>query len=300
MLDLYKLHAFVVVVEERNITHAANRLFIQQPPLTRLLKKLEQELGTQLIIRQPRGIEPTEAGLALFKEAQLLLEHARHIPQLVQDVSQGKTGQLNIGFTSSAGLHPLISLVLRSYREMYPAVQTKLEEAGSQKQLDWLISEKLDIAFLRAPISRDIGLKHLHILDEPMVVALPIGHPLTQKKKISLSNLSEENFVLYRRSSGQGLYDNILYSCYQAGFSPRIIQEAPRPTATLNLVAAGIGISIVPASMHNFWDHEIVYREFDDSIKLNAPIYLITRENENSAKVSNFIELMQKLLPTMT
>ncbi|HCT1753463.1 TPA: LysR family transcriptional regulator [Acinetobacter baumannii] len=297
MLDLYKLHAFVVVVEERNITHAANRLFIQQPPLTRLLKKLEQELGTQLLIRQPRGIEPTEAGLALFKEAQLLLEHARHIPKLVQDVSQGKTGQLNIGFTSSAGLHPLISLVLRSYREIYPAVQTKLEEAGSQKQLDWLISEKLDIAFLRAPISRDIGLKHLHILNEPMVVALPIGHPLTQKKKISLSNLSEENFVLYRRSSGQGLYDNILYSC---GFSPRIIQEAPRPTATLNLVAAGIGISIVPASMHNFWDHEIVYREFDDSIKLNAPIYLITRENENSAKVSNFIELMQKLLPTMT
>ena len=285
MLDLHKLHAFVVVVEERNITHAANRLFIQQPPLTRLLKKLEEELGTQLLIRQPRGIEPTEAGLALFKEAQLLLEHARHITKLVQDVSQGKTGQLNIGFTSSAGLHPLISLVLRSYREMYPAVQTKLEEAGSQKQLDWLISEKLDIAFLRAPISRDIGLKHLHILDEPMVVALPIGHPLKKKKKISLSNLSEEN---------------ILYSCYQAGFSPRIIQEAPRPTATLNLVAAGIGISIVPASMHNFWDHEIVYREFDDSIKLNAPIYLITRENENSAKVSNFIELMQKLLPTMT
>ncbi|MCU4547749.1 LysR family transcriptional regulator [Acinetobacter pittii] len=299
MLDLHKLHAFVVVVEERNITHAANRLFIQQPPLTRLLKKLEEELGTQLLIRQPRGIEPTEAGLALFKEAQLLLEHARHIPKLVQDVSQGKTGQLNIGFTSSAGLHPLISLVLRSYREMYPKVQTKLEEAGSQKQLDRLISEKLDIAFLRAPISRDIGLKHLHILDEPMMVALPIGHPLTQKEKISSNDLSNENFVLYRRSSGQGLYDNILYSCYQAGFSPRIIQEAPRPTATLNLVAAGIGITIVPASMHNFWEHEIVYREFDDSMKLNAPLYLITRENESSAKVSNFIELLQKLLPTM-
>jgi len=83
MLDLHKLHAFVVVVEERNITHAANRLFIQQPPLTRLLKKLEEELGTQLLIRQPRGIEPTEAGLALFKEAQLLLEHARHITKLV-------------------------------------------------------------------------------------------------------------------------------------------------------------------------------------------------------------------------
>ncbi len=182
---------------------------------------------------------------------------------------------------------------------MYPAVQTKLEEAGSQKQLDWLISEKLDIAFLRAPISRDIGLKHLHILDESMVVALPIDHPLT-KEKISLVDLCDENFVLYRRSSGQGLYDKILYSCYQAGFSPRIVQEAPRPTATLNLVAAGIGITIVPASMHNFWEHGIVYREFDDSIKLNAPIYLITRENENSAKVSNFIELMQKLLPTIT
>ncbi|MNP31376.1 Hca operon transcriptional activator [compost metagenome] len=128
---------------------------------------------------------------------------------------------------------------------------------------------------------------------------MPIGHPLTQKEKISSSDLSDENFVLYRRSSGQGLYDNILYSCYQAGFSPRIIQEAPRPTATLNLVAAGIGITIVPASMHNFWDHEIVYREFDSSIKLNAPLYLITRENENSAKVANFIDLLQTLLPTI-
>ena len=232
-------------------------------------------------------------------QAQILLEHAKHIPKLVQDVSQGKTGQLNIGFTSSAGLHPLISLVLRSYREIYPGVQTKLEEAGSQKQLDRLISEKLDIAFLRAPISRDIGLKHLHILDEPMMVALPIGHPLTQKEKISSIDLSDENFVLYRRSSGQGLYDNILYSCYQAGFSPRIIQEAPRPTATLNLVAAGIGITIVPASMHNFWNHEIVYREFDSSIKLNAPLYLITRENENSAKVSNFINLLQKFIKSI-
>ena len=299
MLDLHKLHAFVVVVEERNITHAANRLFIQQPPLTRLLKKLEEELGTQLLIRQPRGIEPTEAGLALFKEAQLLLEHARHIPQIVQNVSQGKVGQINIGFTSSAGLHPLISLLLRSYREMYPDVQTKLEEAGSQKQLDWLLSEKLDVAFLRAPVSRDIGLSNTHILDEPMVVALPLGHPLTQKEKIRLSELSDENFVLYRRSSGQGLYDNILSTCYQAGFSPHIIQEAPRPTATLNLVAAGIGISIVPASMHNFWDHEIVYREFDDSLKPNAPLYLITRENESSAKVANFMELLQKLLANM-
>ncbi|MFW2781820.1 LysR substrate-binding domain-containing protein, partial [Acinetobacter baumannii] len=106
--------------------------------------------------------------------------------------------------------------------------------------------------------------------------------------------------ILSSRGLGDVYKRQILYSCYQAGFSPRIIQEAPRPTATLNLVAAGIGISIVPASMHNFWDHEIVYREFDDSIKLNAPIYLITRENENSAKVSNFIELMQKLLPIMT
>ena len=107
---------------------------------------------------------------------------------------------LSASATSSAGLHPLISLVLRSYREIYPNVQTKLEEAGSQKQLDRLISEKLDIAFLRAPISRDIGLKHHHILDEPMMVALPIGHPLTQKEKISSNDLSNENFVLFEKT----------------------------------------------------------------------------------------------------
>ena len=129
------------------------------------------------------------------------------------------------------------------------------------------------------------------------MVALPIGHPLTQKEKISSNDLSNENFVLYRRSSGQGLYDNILYSCYQAGFSPRIIQEAPRPTATLNLVAAGIGITIVPASMHNFWEHEIVYREFDDSMKLNAPLYLITGKMRVLPKFQTLLNYCKNFYP---
>jgi len=260
VIDIQKLKAFVAVVEESNISRAAVRLSMQQPPLTRIIKSLENELATDLLKRLPRGVEVTDAGRALYQEALTILAHAQAIPKRVQNISMGLEGQINIGFTNSVGLHSFLPALLRNFREDFPAVSIHLEEDGSSSLIDSLINDKSDIVFLRKPAPVGLGLRSLLILNEPLIVALPSNHPLVHNEgAIHILDLEVYDFVLYRRLAGQDLFDNILASCYQAGFSPKIVQEAPRLTSSLNLIAAGIGLSIVPEAIRDFWNVQVFF-----------------------------------------
>ncbi len=161
MIEIHKLNAFVVVVEESNISHAAVRLNMQQPPLTRMIKSLEDELNTTLFKRLPRGVEVTEAGKALYQEALTILAHAQAIPKRVQNIAQGLEGQMNIGFTNSVGLHPFLPTLLRNFRDEFSAVSIHLEEDGSNALIDSILNEKNDIVFLRKPAPIGLGLTSL-------------------------------------------------------------------------------------------------------------------------------------------
>ncbi|MHA3091572.1 LysR family transcriptional regulator [Acinetobacter brisouii] len=292
MIEIHKLNAFVAVVEESNISKAANRLYMQQPPLTRLIKSLEQELGTVLFKRLPRGVEVTEAGRVLYQEAVSILAHAQAIPKRVQNIAQGLEGQLHIGFTHSVGLHPFLPTLLRQFREQFPAVTIQLEEESSRDLIDAVLNEKQDLIFLRKPAPLRAELQSVHVLDEPLIVALPSNHPLAEKSgAIRLLDLEPYEFVLYRRLAGQDLFDNILAHCYQAGFSPNIVQEAPRLTSSLNLIAAGIGVSIVPASIQDFWNKQIVYKTLKAESPCIAPIYALYRADAN-VRVQHVLELL--------
>lgn len=292
MIEIHKLNAFVAVVEESNISKAANRLYMQQPPLTRLIKSLEQELGTVLFKRLPRGVEVTEAGWVLYQEAVSILAHAQAIPKRVQNIAQGLEGQLHIGFTHSVGLHPFLPTLLRQFREQFPAVTIQLEEESSRDLIDAVLNEKLDLIFLRKPAPLRAELQSVHVLDEPLIVALPSNHPLAEKSgTIRLLDLEPYEFVLYRRLAGQDLFDNILAHCYQAGFSPNIVQEAPRLTSSLNLIAAGIGVSIVPASIQDFWNKQIVYKTLKAESPCIAPIYALYRADAN-VRVQHVLKLL--------
>ncbi|MDU4394167.1 MAG: LysR family transcriptional regulator [Acinetobacter ursingii] len=294
MIDIHKLNAFVAVVEESNISKAAVRLHMQQPPLTRLMQSLEQELDTQLLKRLPRGVEATEAGKALYQEAITILAHAQSIPRRVQNIAQGKEGQLNVGFTHSVGLHPFLPTVLRAFRDQFPQVSIYLEEESSSALIDAVINEKLDIVFLRKPAPMQRKLHSQHILNEPLMVALPNNHCLAQTDSvIQLSDLEPYEFVLYRRLGGQDLFDNIMASCYQAGFSPHVVQEAPRLTSSLNLIAAGIGLSIVPASIQDFWNKQIIYKVLEAKKPCIAPIYAIYRADQMNIRVQHILSLLQ-------
>ena len=294
MIDIHKLNAFVAVVEESNISKAAVRLHMQQPPLTRLIQSLEQELDTQLLKRLPRGVEATEAGKVLYQEAITILAHAQSIPRRVQNIAQGKEGQLNVGFTHSVGLHPFLPTVLRAFRDQFPQVSIYLEEESSSALIDAVINEKLDIVFLRKPAPMQRKLHSQHVLNEPLMVALPNNHRLAQTDGvIQLSDLEPYEFVLYRRLGGQDLFDNIMASCYQAGFSPHVVQEAPRLTSSLNLIAAGIGLSIVPASIQDFWNKQIIYKLLEAKKPCIAPIYAIYRADQMNIRVQHILSLLQ-------
>ena len=294
MIEIHKLNAFVIVVEESNISRAAVRLNMQQPPLTRMIKSLEDELNTTLLKRLPRGVEVTEAGKALYQEAVTILAHAQAIPKRVQNIAQGLEGQMNIGFTNSVGLHPFLTALLRNFRDEFSAVSIHLEEDGSNSLIDSILNEKNDIVFLRKPAPIGLGLTSLHVLDEPLIVALPNNHPLAiQQESIHLLDLEPYDFVLYRRLAGQDLFDNILASCYQAGFSPNIVQEAPRLTSSLNLIAAGIGLSIVPEAIRDFWNNQIVYKTLQADIPCIAPIYAVYKQDFNHIRLSHILRLLK-------
>ena len=300
MIDIHKLKAFVAVVEESNISRAAVRLNMQQPPLTRIIKSLEDELNAKLLNRLPRGVEATEAGKALYQEALTILAHAQAIPKRVQNIAQGLEGQMNIGFTNSVGLHSFLPALLRQFRDAFSAVSIHLEEDGSSALIDAVINDKLDVVFLRKPAPVGLGLSSMHVLDEPLIVALPNNHALAAQQVIRLLDLEGHDFVLYRRLAGQDLFDNILASCYQAGFSPKIVQEAPRLTSSLNLIAAGIGLSIVPESIKDFWNKQIVYKTLISDTPCIAPIYAVykntaAKDGAVAVRLKHILHLIQQV-----
>jgi DNA-binding transcriptional LysR family regulator len=299
-LDLRKLRAFVTVVEEGSISRAAERLFIQQPPLSRLLQGLEQDFGVPLLVRQPRGVVATDAGSVLLQEARALLSRADQLEAAMQRAAQGKQGSITVGFTSSSALHSFVPEVLRRYREIYPTVSTQLEEAGSTELLQGVLAQRIDLAFVRMPVHGMPELKVERVLQEPMLVALPARHRLAtlpRDEPISLKILANEPFVLYRRPAGQGLYDAILAACFRAGFSPQIVQEAPRLTSSLSLVGAGLGVSIVPQSITRLGGEGMVFLPLVAQAQLSAPLYLARREDSNaSAIINTFCELLRTQL----
>lgn len=298
LIDLRRLRAFVALAEEGHVTRAAERLGMQQPPLTRLLQSLEADLGVLLMHRLPRGVRPTEAGKVLLDEARIILARADGVAAMVHRAARGEQGHLAIGFTSSAALHPIVPKMLRAFRENLPQVSVSLEEAGTAELVDALLHERLDAAFIRSPVGRTPGLRIDSVLEEPMLVALPVGHRLAtdSASRLLLTELASEPFILYRRSAGPGLYDTILTACREAGFSPVVAQEAPRLTATLSLVAAGFGISLVPASMQRLGGEGIVYKAVAGSSRLIAPLLLAMRQAHPVPALAQFRSLVQRIV----
>jgi DNA-binding transcriptional LysR family regulator len=297
MIELRRLHAFVVVVEEGHVTRAAEQLGMRQPPLTRLLQGLEARLGCRLLRRLPRGVEPTEAGLALLEEARAVLARAAQVEDAVRRAARGEAGRLAVGFTSSAALHPFVPVALRRFREASPGVRVELDEAGTAELVETVLLGRLDAAFVRSPVGAVAGLRVEPVLEEPMLAALPEGHRLAvgDGPPLPLAALAGEPFVLYRRRSGPGLYDAILAACREAGFAPAIVQEAPRLPATLSLVAAGLGLSVVPASMRHLAVAGVAFRALADSPRLSAPIHLILRRARATATAVRFAAVIAQL-----
>jgi DNA-binding transcriptional LysR family regulator len=298
-MELRHLRYFVAVAEEGHVTRAAERLGMQQPPLSQQIQALERELAVQLFRRKPRGVELTDAGHALLDDARAILAHVDHAFATTRRTARGEQGRIAIGFTSSAPFHPFVPRVIRAFREAYPLVALTLDESGTTELIDDLRNERVDAAFIRTPVADPMGITVNPLLEEAMLVALPATHALAASDtELQLASLAAETFIVYRRPSGPGLYDAIFAACHAAGFSPIVGQEAPRIVSTLNLVAAGLGIAVVPASLARMQMDGVVYRPLRSSGQPRAPLLLATRRGDTGAVVRRFLDVVKRMART--
>lgn len=302
MIELRHLRYFIAVAEEGHITRAAERLGIQQPPLSQQIKALEEALGVTLFRRLPRGMQPTESGLVLLREARAILAQLDRALDGVRRTARGEEGRIAIGFTSSAAFHPFVSAAIRGFREAAPQVELALEENSTGDLVAALRAERLDAAFIRSPVGDAAGIVVEPLLEEEMRVAVPAGHALSARVlsdhgAVPLADLADTPFVLYRRPTGPGLYDTIIAACRAAGFSPRIVQEAPRLVSTLSLVEAGLGVSIIPASMSRLDTGGVAYLRLSGTPAPTAPLHLARRETAPLGAARRFVDHVLALRP---
>src|ERR1700729_4414008 len=287
-LELRHIRYFLAVAEERHFTRAAAKVGIGQPPLSQQIKDLEREVGAALFHRLAHGAELTEAGkvfLAGVKEMPLIAERAT---MAARRAARGETGSLRVAFTSTATFNVVVPSAIRAFRRAYPEIHLTLEEANTTHLITGLREGTLDVVFLRPGPAGTEELQLRRLTDDPIVVALPKRHPAAALEKIDLARLENDPFLLFSRELAPGLYDTVVNACRKAGFEPIIGQVVPHMTAILNLVAAELGVSIVPASMMQVRVTGIAYRQ----IARQSPttwLALAYRRGETSPIVRNFV-----------
>ncbi|MBS0339844.1 MAG: LysR family transcriptional regulator [Proteobacteria bacterium] len=298
-MDLRALRYFAAVAETGHMTRAAERLGIQQPPLSQQIKTLERTLGLQLFKRHPRGVTLTEAGRLFQLEARRLLDDADAMRIRMKRVAEGQAGVLRVGFTSSAAAHRFVPDALRAFRQAYPGVELQLREANAADVTEALAAGRLHAALLRRPVARPEGLRFDTLLREPMVAALPIDRaealPVRMRKKgLPLKRLCEDPLILVRRPGAPGMYADLLALCHSQGLAPRVAAEVDRMMTNLNLVAAGVGASVVPASMAGVHAHAVAYLPLEGCDSLDAPLTLAWRDGEDSLPARQFHALLHQ------
>ena len=298
-MELRHLRYFMAVAEEGHITRAAERLGMEQPPLSQQIKALERELDVQLFRRKARGVELTDAGRALFDEVRAILARLDHAIETTRRTARGEQGRICVGVTATAPFHPFVPRAIRAFREAFPLVSLTLEEQVSLELIERLRNERMDVAFIRAPIADPQGLVVTPLLEEPLLVVLPSHHTLLQGTggphytTFSLKALASETFIVYG-PPGTGMYDATFIACHAAGFSPHIGQEAPRIASALSLVAAGLGISLVPASLQRMHMEGVAYQRLEGAIQPKAILNLASRRGDSSAVVQHFLSLVKR------
>jgi DNA-binding transcriptional LysR family regulator len=298
-MEFRHLRYFTAVAEAGHMTRAAEQLGIQQPPLSQQIRALEQSLGVQLFTRHPKGVTLTAAGSQFLGESRRILDGMAAMEERMARVARGLLGVLEIGFTSSAAAHAFTPRVLRACRREYPEIELRIAENNAAELTDAIEAGRLHCAFLRVPVARPAGVTFEALLSEPAVLALPVDHPLAEAygsdAAVPWHALQGQGLILVRRPGAPGLYGNLLALLERQGVAVRIHAEVERMMTNVNLVAAGAGISVVPASMQGAHPHSVTYRRLSAEASLEAPITLAFRDDADPSVKPTFLALARRL-----
>src|SRR6266852_724769 len=243
-LGIDELHSFVVLAGELHFGRASKRLFVSQPALSKQIRKLEEKVGGALFTRTRLKVEITEAGRVLLSGAEKVLQNAEAALSLAKEAAAGRAGTLRIGF-GIASVSELLPRTILRFRKTYSQVELKMRDMSTPAQIAALVEGSIDIGIVRQPVAHT-DLDSLPLFDEHLIVVT--SKSLSYHSRQGLAALRDQPFVFFTRATSATLHDHVLGLCRRSGFSPLIVQEASELFTILNLVRAGLGVSLVPSA----------------------------------------------------
>lgn len=284
-MELKQLRYFVTVAEELSFSRAAEVLHMTQPPLSAQIKHLEEEIGVPLFERSTRSVQLTPAGQLFLEETRRLFIQLDQSVRAAWRVGNGEVGRLALGFVPSAASETLPPL-LKAFRGSFPDVDVSLHEMNPPQLVQALHDGRIDAAFFYLPSGDvppfgDADLESRPVSQEPLVAVFPEGHPLTARRRVDLEALAEEPFILISAHRGSGLRDIILEQCRKANFTPDVVQEATLIQTIGGLVASGVGVALVPASLRRLQRTGVTYRSIQGETPMVEMGVIWLRENTN-------------------
>lgn len=248
MIETRLLRQFIAVAEELHFHKAAERLHMAQPPLSQAISRLEDKLGLRLFSRSRREVKLTPAGQAFLQTAYRIFNELEQGVEYARQVAQGVAGVLTVTAVSIAYYEPLLN-TLRLFRQTFPRIQLVIKEMPSSNQAKALLANETDIAFMRKLPFTAANIESRLLLDEAIVMALPLDHPKARAGLVELRDFADEDFVFTPQALGSGYHGQLVGLCEAAGFIPRVVQEAAQLHTLIGLVSCGFGVALVPQSI---------------------------------------------------
>ncbi|BBZ11757.1 LysR family transcriptional regulator [Mycobacterium branderi] len=292
-MELRHLRSFVVLAEELHFGRAAERLHIAQSPLSQQIQRLERQVGVQLFDRNRRKVELTEAGSAMLGPAREALRQADLAADAARAAAAGESGTLRVGFLASAAMEMLPRIVPR-WRVTSPRARLELVEGASREHIAAVRQQRLDVAFVRPPTDA-ADLDVATVWHEPVVAALPASQAISRRQPLHLGDLAGEEFVLFPHDSAPEFHDDLVGACRRAGFVPDVVHECSAMPTVVGLVAAGIGVSLVPRSISSIGVDGVVYRDII-GMPVEAHIAMVVMAANSRPLVRSFTDTVHAAL----
>ncbi|TCV15287.1 DNA-binding transcriptional LysR family regulator [Sphingobacterium alimentarium] len=292
-IEFRHLHYFRVLAEELHFRKAAERLFISQPGLTRQIKQMEEIYRTPLFERDKRNVKLTEAGIFLKQEVDLVFNQLNNIRTQIEKIAEGKITNLKLGFIGSA-VQTILPELLAKLKVKQPLIDISLQELSNEIQLEMLVRNELDFGFVRTA-NYPSQIQTYPILTENFALVVPKGHPITTRKKVSLSDFKEESFILFSKQYSASYYDLVMSIFRDHQFEPKVALRTVNALSIFNLVSQGIGIAIVPSSLKKGYHADVEFIELTH-IPQRTTLYLAWNKENRNHGIPFFTDILKEIL----
>jgi DNA-binding transcriptional LysR family regulator len=293
-VEFRHLRYFLALSEELHFGRAARRLSMSQPPLSLNIRQLEESVGARLFHRNSKEVRLTAAGRAFVPRARALLEQAGEAARHAREVDRGFEGRLRLGLVSSM-IYRGLPRMLQAFQAQHPQTQVVLREMNSQDQVIELAHGQLDAGFVHTQrVPREMS--RLLFASEPFLCCLPADHALARVRKLALSRLQGEPFVMFSRPASPDYYERVLAICSEAGFYPDVRHEVRHWLSVVSLVAQGMGVALVPAALKRSGIPGAVFVQVADTAA-RSEVFCVWRTDDDAPALQGLLEIARQEAP---